>query len=129
MLRHTMALRILLCDDQPDIVQSLALLFESQGYETALTYDGLGCLQKTREWKPHLVCLDIGLPDLSGYEVAAQIRRMPFGPDVTLVAFTGYGKPDDVIQATDAGFDHHVKKGGDPVVLVEIAAGLTRKWT
>ena len=123
-----MALRILLCDDQPDIVQSLALLFESQGYETALTYDGAGCLKKALEWKPHLVFLDIGLPDLSGYEVATEIRRMPFGADITLVAFTGYGKPDDVLRATDAGFDRHVKKGGDPVVLVEIAAGLNRKW-
>ena len=121
-----MGLRILLCDDQPDIVQSLALLFESQGYETALTYDGQSCLAKAREWKPHLAFIDIGLPDLSGYEVATEIRRMPFGKDVMLVAFTGYGKPEDVEKADAAGFDHHVKKGGDPVVLVEIAARLVR---
>ena len=121
-----MGLRILLCDDQPDIVQSLALLFDSQGYETALAYDGQSCLAKAREWKPHLAFLDIGLPDLSGYEVAAEIRRMSFGKDVVLVAFTGYGKPEDVEKADQAGFDHHVKKGGDPVVLVEIAARLVR---
>jgi CheY-like chemotaxis protein len=126
MLRRTMALRILLCDDQPDIVQSLALLFESQGYETAVTYDGAGCVEKARDWKPHLAFLDIGLPDISGYDVASEIRRMSFGSDVTLVAFTGYGNPDDVMRATDAGFDHHVKKGGDPLVLVEIAARLNR---
>jgi CheY-like chemotaxis protein len=124
-----MGLRILLCDDQPDIVESLALLFESQGYETALAYSGLACVEKARDWKPHLAFLDIGLPDISGYEVAAQIRLMPFGGDVTLVAFTGYGKPEDVLRATDAGFDQHVKKGGDPVALVEIAARLTRKWS
>ena len=124
-----MALRILLCDDQPDIVRSLALLFQSQGYETALTYDGAGCLAKAREWKPHLAFLDIGLPDISGYELAREIRRMPFGKDVVLVAFTGYGKPEDMQKAADAGFDRHVKKGGDPVALVEIAAGLTRKWS
>ena len=121
-----MGLRILLCDDQPDIVQSLALLFESQGYETALTYDGQSCIAKAREWKPHLAFLDIGLPDLSGYEVAAEIRRLPFGKDIMLVAFTGYGKPEDVEKADQAGFDQHVKKGGDPVVLVEIAARLVR---
>jgi two-component system, sensor histidine kinase len=126
MLRRTMALRILLCDDQPDIVQSLAMLFDSQGYETAICYDGAEAIAKARTWKPHLAFLDIGLPDVSGYEVAAQIRRMPFGKDVTLVAFTGYGKPEDLEQAKEAGFDRHVKKGGDPVVLVEIAARLTR---
>ena len=121
-----MGLRILLCDDQPDIVKSLALLFESQGYETALTYDGQSAVAKAREWKPHLAFLDIGLPDLSGYDVAREIRNLPFGRDIMLVAFTGYGKPEDVRQADEAGFDHHVKKGGDPVVLVEIAARLVR---
>jgi len=122
-----MALRILLCDDQPDIVQSLAMLFDSQGYETAVMFDGQTCIAKAREWKPHLAFLDIGLPDITGYDVAAEIRRMPFGSDVTLVAFTGYGKPEDVARAEKAGFDQHVKKGGDPVVLVEIAARLTRR--
>ena len=121
-----MGLRILLCDDQPDIVKSLALLFESQGYETALTYDGQSCVAKAREWRPHLAFLDIGLPDISGYEVAAEIRRLPFGQDVMLVAFTGYGKPEDIRKADEAGFDQHVKKGGDPVILVEIAARVTR---
>jgi len=123
-----MGLRILLCDDQPDIVQSLALLFQSQGYQTEVTYDGTSCVDRVREWKPHLACIDIGLPDISGYEVAEQIRGLPFGKDLTLVAFTGYGKAEDVERAQSAGFDRHVKKGGDPIVLVEIAAGLTRKW-
>jgi CheY-like chemotaxis protein len=122
-----MGIRILLCDDQPDIVQSLALLFQSQGYETAVTCDGASCLEKARAWKPHLVLVDIGLPDRSGYEVAGELRRLPFGKDLTLVAFTGYGKPADVQRAEEAGFDHHVKKGGDPVALVEIAARVTRK--
>lgn len=122
-----MGLRILLCDDQPDIVQSLAMLFDSQGYETAVTFDGGSCIAKARDWKPHLAFLDIGLPDITGYEVAAEIRRMSFGADVTLVAFTGYGKREDLDRAAKAGFDQHVKKGGDPIVLVEIAARLTRK--
>ena len=123
-----MGLRILLCDDQPDIVQSLALLFQSQGYDTAVTYVGSSCVHKARAWKPHLALVDIGLPDISGYEVATGLRALPFGKDLTLVAFTGYGKPEDVQRAEEAGFDHHVKKGGDPVALVEIAARVTRKW-
>jgi two-component system CheB/CheR fusion protein len=123
-----MGLRILLCDDQPDIVQSLALLFQSQGYDTAVTHEGTACVDKAREWKPHMALVDIGLPDISGYEVARQLRVLPFGKDLTVVAFTGYGKPDDVRRAEEAGFDHHVQKGGDPVALVEIAARVTRKW-
>ena len=121
-----MGLRILFCDDQPDIVHSLAMLFDAPQYETVVCYDGATCIEKAREWKPHLAFLDIGLPDISGYEVAAEIRRMPFGKDIKLVAFTGYGKPEDVERADEAGFDQHVKKGGDPVVLVEIAARLVR---
>jgi two-component system CheB/CheR fusion protein len=100
-----MGLRILLCDDQPDIVQSLALLFQSQGYETALAFDGTSCVDKARAWKPHLAFLDIGLPDISGYEVAERIRSLPFGKDVMLIAFTGYGNPEDVQRAQDAGFE------------------------
>ena len=123
-----MGLRILLCDDQPDIVQSLALLFQSQGYETAVTYDGMSCLDKAREWKPHLALIDIGLPDISGYQVATGLRALPFGKDLTVVAFTGYGKPEDVRRAEDAGFDHHVKKGGDLDQRHGIAARVTRKW-
>jgi two-component system CheB/CheR fusion protein len=123
-----MGLRILLCDDQADVVQSLALLFESQGYETALTYDGASCIAKAREWKPHVAFIDIGLPDISGYDVAREMRALSFGRELILVAFTGYGKPEDLRRAREAGFDQHVKKGGDPVALVEIAARVTRRW-
>lgn len=119
-----MGLRILFCDDQPDVVQSLAMLFDPPRYQTAITSSGLECVARAREWKPHLAFLDIGLPDISGYEVASEIRRLPFGTDVVLVAFTGYGDAADIVRATEAGFDQHVKKGGDPLALVEIAARL-----
>jgi CheY-like chemotaxis protein len=122
-----MKLRILLCDDQPDVVRSLALLFESQGYQTALCYDGRECIDKAREWEPHLAFIDIGLPDVTGYGVCAAIRRMPFGKDITVVAFTGYGAAEDVRLAAQSGFDQHVKKGADPLVLVEIAARVSPK--
>lgn len=122
-----MALRILFCDDQPDIVHSLAMLFDAQGYATAVTYNGRSCVDKARAWQPHLAFLDIGLPDISGYEVASEMRRLPFGDDLVLVAFTGYADPADVKRAKDAGFDRHVKKGGDPVMLVDIAARVAPK--
>jgi CheY-like chemotaxis protein len=122
-----MKLRILLCDDQPDVVRSLALLLETQGYETALCSSGRAGIEKARQWQPHLAFIDIGMPDVTGYAVCAEIRRMPFGKDITLVAFTGYGAPEDVRLATEAGFDQHVQKGADPLVLVEIAARVSPK--
>jgi CheY-like chemotaxis protein len=122
-----MKLRILLCDDQPDVVRSLALLLETQGYETALCYSGRECIDKAREWQPHLAFIDIGIPDVTGYAVCGELRRMPFGKDMKIVAFTGYGDPEDLRLATQAGFDQHVKKGADPLVLVEIAARVSPK--
>jgi CheY-like chemotaxis protein len=108
-----MGLRILLCDDQPDIVQSLALLFQSQGYETVVTYDGAACLAKAREWKPHVAFIDIGLPDISGYQVAREIRASEGGERIYLVALTGYGQPIDRRRALESGFNEHMVKPVD----------------
>jgi CheY-like chemotaxis protein len=116
--------RVLLCDDNPDVIASLALLLESEGVATALSHAGRTCIDKARQWRPHLVFIDIGLPDMTGYEVAREIRQMDFGNDVTLVAYTGYGEAEDVQRAAQAGFDTHMKKGTDPVLLVELATRL-----
>src|SRR2546423_7331794 len=88
-----MAIRILLCDDNADAADTLRLLLESEGHDAQVCHSGLACIEKARHWQPHLVLVDIGLPDVSGYAVAKEIRRMPFGRDVTLVAFTGHGHP------------------------------------
>ena len=117
-----MASRILLCDDDPDAVNTLGLLLESEGHEVSVCYAGLACIEKARSWRPHIVVVDIGLPDVSGYAVAREIRQLPFGSDVILVAFTGYGHPLDVRFGATAGFDAHMTKGTDPMLLVELAA-------
>lgn len=117
-----MATRILLCDDNADAANSLQLLLESEGHEVSVCYTGLACIAKARDWRPHLVVVDIGLPDVSGYAVAHEIRQMPFGRDVILVAFTGHGHPQDVRFGAAAGFDAHMTKGTDPMLLVELAA-------
>jgi len=69
-----------------------------------------------------VVLVDIGLPDVSGYAVAREIRQMPFGRDVIPVAFTGQGHPQDMRFGAAAGFDAHMSKGTDPMLLLELAA-------
>ena len=117
-----MAIRILLCDDNADAADTLRLLLESEGHDAQVCHSGFACIEKARAWQPHLMLVDIGLPDVSGYAVAKEIRRMPFGSDVTLVAFTGHGHPHDVRFGAAAGFDTHMTKGTDPMLLVELAA-------
>ena len=121
-----MPLRILLCDDNTDAVGSLAVLLEEEGYEPSVCYSAKACVEKARQCAPHLVVVDIGLPDASGHWVAEQIRRMPFGKDVVLVAFTGQENADDLRAGVAAGFDAHMTKGQDPVLLLELAARLSR---
>jgi len=71
---------------------------------------------------PQIVVLDIGLPVLSGYEVAKRMRQMPATRDALLIALTGYGQKEDQLRAKEAGFDRHFVKPTDPRVLVELIA-------
>ena len=87
-----MGSRVLLCDDNADSVNTLRLLLESEGHEVSVCHVGLACI-------------DIGLPDVSGYAVVREIRQMPFGRDVILIAFTGHGHPEDMRFGASAGFD------------------------
>jgi CheY-like chemotaxis protein len=119
-----MALRILLCDDNRDFVSTLALLLQSEGHETWHCFLGRAAIDKARRWQPDLALIDIGLPDITGYAVAQEIRRMHFAKELTLVAVTGYAEPEDVRLAAAAGFDLHIKKGTDSMMFVELAARL-----
>ena len=77
-----MASRILLCDDDADAANTLRLLLESEGHEVSVCHAGLACIEKARTWRPQIVVVDIGLPDVSGYAVAREIRQLPFGREV-----------------------------------------------
>jgi len=117
-----MAIRVLLCDDNADTVDSLAMLLDADGHDTHVCYSGLACIEKARHWQPHLVLVDIGLPDVSGHVVAREIRQMPVGRDVVLVAFTGRDDTEEARAAAGSGFNAHMTKGADPILLVELAA-------
>lgn len=105
-------LRILVVDDNEDAANSLATLLEVMGHEVRTAYDGPEALVAAEEFLPAVALLDIGLPRLSGYDIARHLRERR-GPDVLLVAITGWGQEDDRRRAQDAGFDHHFTKPAD----------------
>jgi signal transduction histidine kinase/CheY-like chemotaxis protein len=119
--------RILVVEDSKDIAETLALLLEDSGHEVVLAHDGPSALEKAEETEPELILLDIGLPGLDGYEVAARLRQNPLTQQTILVALTGYGRAEDVERARAAGFDRHFTKPVDIDALEEfVNAALPR---
>jgi len=111
--------RVLVVDDNEDAALSLAMMLDVMGYEVRTAHDGLEAVQAADEFLPEAALLDIGLPHLSGYDVARHIRSKR-GEDVLLVAITGWGTAEDVKRSQDAGFDHHFTKPADPMRLRDI---------
>ena len=102
-------LRILIVDDNEDAAEMLAMLVEAMGHETMVEHHPLRALTRIEHERPDICLLDIGLPDVDGYELARRVRTM-FGEAVTLFAVTGYGQPQDRERAIAAGFDDHFTK-------------------
>jgi DNA-binding response OmpR family regulator len=111
--------RVLVVDDNADAADSLAMLLQVRGDEVRVAYDGEEALAAEGDFLPHVILLDIGMPKLSGYEVAKRVRELR-GPGVLIVAITGWGQEDDRQRARDAGFDHHFTKPVDYAVLLDL---------
>ncbi|MFC0691606.1 response regulator [Paraburkholderia humisilvae] len=112
--------RILIIDDNADASEALATLLTIRGHEVETRTDGISGIAAVAHFKPNVVLLDIGLPDVNGYEVARQLRASADGHHVTLVAVTGYGLPADRIRSAEAGFDHHLTKPVSPEELARL---------
>ena len=111
--------RVLVVDDNEDAANSLATLLEVMGYQVRTAYDGPEAIEAADDFKPEVALLDIGLPRLSGYDIARHVRSSR-GSGVLLVAITGWGQEDDRRRAREAGFDHHFTKPADFEVLLEL---------
>ncbi len=120
----TTSRRILIVDDNQDSATTLAMLLKWNGNETHTAYDGVEALEAAATLKPEVVLLDIGLPKLSGYEVARKIREQPWGQDMILVALTGWGQEDDRQKSREAGFNAHLVKPVEQSVLMKLLAEL-----
>ena len=114
--RHT-GKRVLVVDDNQDAADLLTLALELAGYHTHTAYDGASALQAAEAFRPHVIILDIGLPGMSGYEVARALRQQERFALLPLIALTGWGSPDDKQKAVDAGFDLHLTKPVDAHAL------------
>ena len=102
--------RILVIDDNIDAAESLAILLEITGHISRTAHDGMTGIELAAEFEPEIILLDIGLPDINGYEVARRIRQYAWGKNIVLIAATGWGQVKDKELAKDAGFDEHLTK-------------------
>ncbi len=110
----TICRRILVADDNQDAANTLAMLLRLAGHEVRTAHGGQAALTLAKEFQPEFALLDIGMPDLDGYEVAKQLRLTDGGKNVRLIALTGWGQEDDKRRAREAGFDDHLTKPVDP---------------
>lgn len=119
-MQATESLRVLVVDDNVDAAETLALYLDGIGHTTRLAHDGERALRLAEELRPHVVLLDLGLPQLDGYEVALGIRAEPWAKDVLICAITAWGRPSDHDISRVAGIDHHLLKPVNPQLLVTL---------
>ena len=113
--------RVIVVDDQRDVADAVAMLIESLGHEARAVYDGGTALALAREERPDAMFVDIGMPDMTGYELAERVRSDPGLATLHLVALTGYGRDEDRARVAAAGFDLHITK---PVTDTDLYAAL-----
>ena len=116
--------RVLIVDDNADSAETMAMLLQIWGHDVQVAKDGPTALAVAAERRPEVVLLDIGLPGMTGYEVAQRLRALPEMADSVLVAVTGYGQEDDRRSTRAAGFALHLVKPVRPDVLRKVFADL-----
>jgi CheY-like chemotaxis protein len=100
-------MRVLVCDDNADAPDTLAVALQMHGHDVKVFYDGQDCLNEALNWKPAVAFLDIGMPRINGYDMARQLRDA-LGPGILLVAVTAYNNARALNASREAGFDMHL---------------------
>ena len=117
--------RIMLVDDNIDYATSMGALLESAGYSVRVVHDGFEALKLVREFLPNIAFLDIGMPGMSGYEAAKNLRKIPEMEKTVLVAVTGWGQEKDMQLSRAAGFNYHLVK---PVTMAQFVALIANEF-
>lgn len=112
--------RVLVVDDQPDVLESMALLLRESSYSVHTAEDGVLGLQVAESLVPDVMILDIGMPNMDGYQLARWVRQQSWGHQTKLIAVTGWGQEADRRRTLDAGFDAHLVKPVDPDALIRL---------
>jgi DNA-binding response OmpR family regulator len=113
-------------DDERDQAMTLALLLADEGHEVREVYRGSEVLRAVRDFDPDVALIDIGMPGMTGYDAAREIRQVLSGTRPLLIAVTGWKQSSDRILAKLAGFDHHLAKPFDPQTLLALIKPLSR---
>jgi PAS domain S-box-containing protein len=119
--------RVLVADDNRDAAESLAMVLKFAGYEVSLAFSGPEALEIGRQQRPNAAIIDIGMPGMSGHEVARRMRLEAWGKNAALVALTGWGQDQDKQAAKAAGFDEHLTKPVDPDSVERVLIALMQK--
>lgn len=115
---------ILIVDDNADAADTLSLFLGTVGHRLRVAYEGSTAMAMVGQSPPDILLLDIGLPDIDGYELARQVRALPQTADAILIALTGYGQPADRERSIAAGFNHHLTKPVDAAALLRLLASV-----
>jgi len=126
-MRSPHATRVLIVDDNEDGAEMLAMALDGRGYHTRVALDAHAALEIAPAFCPDIALLDIGLPVMDGYELAARLRQLPGLASVRLIAVTGYGQESDRQRTRDAGFEYHLVKPVDLDTVEAAAAKLVKR--
>lgn len=121
--------RVLVVDDNEDAADTLSMLLEASGFVVRVAYTAQSALDAVASFQPEVVLMDIGLPEMDGYQVARRLRAGDRPFPGKLVALTGYGQEQDVRRSREAGFDEHLTKPAEPETLLRLLARLTARRT
>jgi PAS domain S-box-containing protein len=119
-------LKVMVVDDNIDAADTLAMLLNAEGHQVYVVYSGAEAVQSARKQKPQVFLLDIGLPDIDGYELARRLREEEDCSEAVLIALTGYGQAEDHARSKAAGFNHHLVK---PAGALEVTSLLEQLAT
>ena len=120
--------RILLVDDEPDILEILEYNISSQGYQVKRARNGVEALAKASEWKPHLVLLDVMMPELDGIETCEQLRKNPNLSELVIVFLTARSEDYSQVAGLEAGADDYITKPIKPKVLLSKIKAILRRF-
>lgn len=116
--------RILIADDNADAADSMGMMLRIMGNDVRIVYNGLEAIEEAAKFHPDVALLDIGMPQLNGYETARRLREYPWSKNLILIALTGWGQEDDKRKAAEAGFHQHFTKPVNPTELIKLISGL-----
>lgn len=118
--------KIMVVDDNFDTAQSMAALISLEGHEVQTAYNGKDALQLAQAFRPEVMLIDLCMPGVDGYQVAQRLKDHPWSRQITLVALTGWGQPEDRLHAQTLGFTHYLVKPVAPEEVHALINGLSR---